>query len=463
MFIGYLLKWANREKEMKKIVVLGVLASLVSGFVFAQKVLTVEDAINIALKNNLTIKQSEMDLKLLETKNKYSWNSASPSFSLSGGVSGSKSGSLKEAENSASGGGMMGGGSSTFADADPTLGWNVSGSLRLTLSPSLATSIKSAQLAYESGEMSYENTKRSIELSVRKTFYSLLYFNENIELQERSLQTAKQTYESNLSKYQQGRLSELNLLNSQYSYESKIPAVSNLKTTFENNLTNFKITLGINVNEEIELVGNLSEIAASLVNFDTVDYKLDEVPSIISLKKNIEASENSLKATKYSAYGPSISFSGGVGSNGNIKPSGDPSLQVSYSASVSIPLDGYMPWSNSALNIESQKEALVKQKQNFEQTKLTTEINIKNSINSIMQAKEQLALYEKNVELMQKTYDMTRTAYNAGSSDLLSLQNTENNLYQAKYNVQNQRYTIISAVLELENTLGVPFGTLASK
>lgn len=64
------------------------------------------------------------------------------------------------------------------------------------------------------------------------------------------------------------------------------------------------------------------------------------------------------------------------------------------------------------------------------------------------------------MELMQKTYDMTRASYNAGSTDFLTLQKAEDNLYQAKYNVENQRYSIISAVLDLENTLGIEFGSL---
>ena len=55
---------------------------------------------------------------------------------------------------------------------------------------------------------------------------------------------------------------------------------------------------------------------------------------------------------------------------------------------------------------------------------------------------------------------MALAAYNAGSKDLLSLQTAADNLAGAKNTLQNQRYTIISAILDLENTLGVPFGTL---
>lgn len=430
---------------MKKLII-STFSMLISIFCFAQKTLTVDDAVKLAMENNITIKQGKMDLELLDLKNKFSWSGISPSLSLSGGVSGGKSGTKD-----------------TFADAKNSTTWNASGGVRFSFTPSLATTIKDAKLSYESGKMTYENTKRSIELSVRKTFYSLLYFNENLELQKRNLETAHETYKSNLSKFNQGRLSELNLLTSQYNYESKIPVVTNLQTTYDNNIDNFKVILGLDINDEIELTGNLEDLTSKELNNKLLDLNIEEIPSIKLLNKNIESAKNRLNAARFSAYGPSLSLSGSLGANGGIDPKRDETYSLSYSATLSIPLDGYMPWSNDAVKIKSQQETLEKQLQTLEQTKKTTEISIRNSYNSIKQAKTQLELYEKNVELMQKTCDMTRTAYNAGSSDLLTLQKAEDNLYQAKYNVQNQRYTIISAMLELENTLGINFGELTQE
>ena len=80
-----------------------------------------------------------------------------------------------------------------------------------------------------------------------------------------------------------------------------------------------------------------------------------------------------------------------------------------------------------------------------------------------MQAQNQLESLKKNVDLAQKTYDMTLNAYNHGSKDLLTLQNSADSLLSAKINLMQQKYTLISAVLDLENTLGIPFGSLGTK
>jgi outer membrane protein TolC len=127
---------------------------------------------------------------------------------------------------------------------------------------------------------------------------------------------------------------------------------------------------------------------------------------------------------------------------------------------VNVPLDGFFPWSSGKLNVQTAEESLEKLKMNLEQTRTQTTLTVKNSYNSILQNITQLELLEKSEELTQKAYEMSKNAYNMGSTDLLSLQQAEDNLYSARYSVQNQKYTILTSILTLEDTLGLPFGTL---
>ena len=436
---------------MKRAIIVLCLAASLSFFSTAQtgaRTITIDDAVNLALQNNLEIKQSKMDLDLLAKKNKYSWNSVSPSISASGGFNGN----------------------TPLGDGDTTFSYSLGASLNLNLTPALRTTMKKALLDYQSGQASLETTKRKIELSVRKTFYSLIYFNDNLEIQQRSLETAKQTYEANQVKYRQGRLAELQLLNSQYNYEKKIPDVENLKRNYQSNIDSFKLLLGLALEDEITLEGKLDEAVS--VHFDetilhTSLNSIEENAQIKALKQQIISTENTIQATKLSSYAPTVSFSVSENTNGSSKENPmagknawEPSSSLSYGVTVRVPLDGYFPWSSGKLNIESSEEALQKLKMNLEQTRTQTTLTVKNSYNSILQALTQLELLEKNVELTQKTYDMSKNAYNMGSVDLLSLQQAEDNLYSARYNVQNQKYTILTSILTLEDTLGLPYGTL---
>ena len=197
--------------------------------------ITVEDAVVLAADNNISLQRQRLTLDMLEKRNKSSWNGVSPSASLSGGLNKS----LNEGAEGVS--------------------YSFSASVRLSLTPSLMTSIKDAKLKYESGVTSYEDAVRQIELNVRKLFYSLLYTKESMSLQTRNMETARLRYENNRDKYNRGQLSELDLLQSQYSYESQRPSIESAEITYQNNVASFKQILGIPQNEKIELSGSLSD------------------------------------------------------------------------------------------------------------------------------------------------------------------------------------------------------------
>ncbi len=401
--------------------------------------LSITDAVELALENNISIKQSKLSLDLLEKQNKYSWNSISPSISLGAGITDSL----------------------PIDGRDNTLSYSISGSASLRFSPSLFTTIKSAQLALENGEISLESAKRSVEMSVRQTFYSLLNTQETITASGKTLEAAKRTYESNLEKYNRGQLDQLSLLSGQYNYESKIPTIQNAKNSYQSALDSFKQVLGIDLADEVNLVGSLDDILDVELNEDILNANIDEIPSVKSIMQSIKQTENALAASKYTAYGPTLSASYSYGGGGGIDPSMDYATRSNtIGVNVNIPLDGYLPWSNGALSIANQKKNLENYKLQLENAKTSAVINIRNSYNTIINAQSQLKIYQANLELMQRTYDMTNLAYANGSKDLNSLQNAEDNLENAARSVQQQKYTIINAVLNLENTLGVPFGTL---
>lgn len=409
--------------------------------------LTIEDAVSLAIQNNNSIKQSKLQLDLLEKQDKYSWNSVSPSLKLSGGLTDN----LPRTTNQ-----------SGATVTENTMSYSVGASVSVNLSPSLYTSIKAAEIAFESGEISYETAVRTVEMNVRQTFYSLLNMKETIESSQLTLDSAKRTYESNLEKYNRGQLDQLTLLTSQYNYEKQVPSVESAKYNYQSSLDSLKQVLGINLSDEVILEGSLDDILNVKLDENLKKQNLDEIPSVKSVLQSIKSTENNLLATKFSAWGPTLSLGYSYGGGGGISPSKDyASSANTITLNVAIPLDGYLPWSNGAMSIETQKSNLEQYKIQLDDARTSAMISIRNSYNTIENAQNQLKTYESNLELMQKTYDMTLIAYNNGSKDLSALETAQDNLSSARFSLQNQKYTIINAVLNLENTLGVPFGTLS--
>lgn len=421
---------------MKKVLLLTTIFLCGMVFCYSQeniRKLTVDDAVILAADNNISLQRQRISLNTLEKKKDTSWNGISPSLSASGNMS------IPFEENS-------------------KMSYSISASASLNFTPSLFTAIKTAKLNYENGVTSYENAVRTVELNVRKVFCNLLYTKENIQLQERKLETAKSLYESNLAKYNRGQLSELDLLNSQYNYESTIPTLQSLQINYDNSIATFKQTLGLNQSEEIELVGNIEDFLN--IGKIEINKNIEEVPAVKTILANMELAKTQLLATRFSAWGPSLSASYSYGKSGNFESSDLRTTGNALSLSLRIPLDGFLPWSNGALSIANQKANLQDLELQLKEKKESTELEIQNSIKKIEQAQAQLNVLENNVELAQKRYNMTLTAYNHGSKDLLTLQNASDALMTARINLSSQKITIFSAILDLENILGVPFGTL---
>lgn len=414
-----------------------VLFFSIAAFVFADEntiELSLEDAVKSALKNNVSIKQSEINLDAKKRESTYSWNSISPSISGTGRYS-----------------------KNIPSSSDDKASLSAGISLNATLSPSVYTSAKNAELNYSQQQLSYQNDLRSVELDVRKNYYSLLYKIEEISLKEKSLETSKNQYESNLAKYKRGTLSRLDVLSAQVSYQNDQLELKSLNAEMENSIASFKQLVGLPQNAKISLSGSFENIL-NLKNISIEGMELNSF-SIESLQKQIDSAKNSLLASRFTAYGPSLSASysynySSIDGGSNWDDNGTLSLQAS------IPLDGFLPWSSGSLNVQSKKDSLKSLELELEDAKVSLEVNISTLMNKINQCLENISLRKSSIELAQTTYEMTLESYSHGTKDLLSLQTASDNLLSAKVNLISEAYNLICAVLDLENAAGIPFGTL---
>ncbi|MDY3886951.1 MAG: TolC family protein [Treponema sp.] len=425
--------------KLKQILFLFILFSVFSWNVFSaendelskEKILTLEECISLAKENNLSIKVHKNTLNDLKRKNETSWNSVSPSIK----------------------------GDAAFQDdfVNKTESFAISGSLGLTLSTNLYSTIKGAKLNYENGLLTYNQAVKQIEMSVWKTFYDLIYKTEYFSFQSQNLLTAKKNYEQNLEKFKNGKISELDVMSSRVSYEQKKPVLEEARIDLTNNLELFKNIIGVDFDDEIKLDGSLDFL------LELKDIKLppkeNPSPDVQAAKFAVEIAENNLLAQRFSSYSPVITGTYKYGQTLNI----DNSLwneTSSLSVGVSIPLDSYLPWSSSAVSINSKKESLESAKLNLEDAEKSIRVNTENALRKINQIISMLEVSKETVALAKKTYEMTETAYNYGKTDFLTLQNASDNVLNAEVSLKNQAKTLMETLLDTEYLLGLEFGTI---
>ncbi len=397
--------------------------------------LTVDEAVELAKKNNVSVARSQITLDAVARAKAHSWNSMSPSAS----VSASSTVPIDALSDS---------------DSNYTASFGVSATVSVSLSANLFTSMNAAKIAYESGKLTFDDAVKSVELGVREAFYGLLYERENIILQERNLEIAKTQYNNNLAKYNQGRLSEIDVLSAEVNYKSKIPTVESVRTTFLNDLASFKQTLGLHLAEKIELAGTLDDLIN--LNEISVDVKNVQSSSIKLLEYELENAKNSVLEKRFSAFAPSLSAS----FNWSDGTASDAQKPASLKFSATIPLDGVLPWSTRNDAIDSAQDTVKDLELQLDNEKKNLARTVMSSLRSIKQSQESIKYKQANVTLAQKTYDMTAEAYNRGTKDLLTLQNANTSLLNAQVSLKSETLTLIKTILNLENTIGVDFGTL---
>lgn len=206
---------------------------------------------------------------------------------------------------------------------------------------------------------------------------------------------------------------------------------------------------------------NLKEISFDLLP------KVDKpAPDVKSAEYNVEIAKNSLLDSRFSAYAPTVtgSYSYGkvYGKNQKTDKYGWTTTNK-LSVGISVPLDGILPWSSSAVEIKEQKNALDTAEKVLEDAKTTVAVQTESYIRKINQAVKQLDSLKSTEKLAEQTYKMTLAAYNYGKTDFLSLQNANDSVLSAGVNLKSQAYTLISTILDLESVLGLEFGTLETK
>lgn len=409
--------------------------------------LSVEDAVKIAKENNVSVQQQKITLNAAQRTKDHSWNSLSPSLSV-GATSTVPVDALTSGDQTSS----------------YSASFELSATASLSLTANLYTTMQGAKIAYEQNKLSFEDAVRKIELSVRESYYELLYSKENIKLQEENLAIAKTQYENNLAKYNSGRLSEVDALSAEVNYKSKIPTVESARTTYKNAMDSFKQVLGLMLNDKVELTGSLDDcLYLKKIEVDIKNYKSS---SIKNLELKLESSKNTVLDKRFSAFAPSLNASLSW-SDGSWYVGADDAKDAKKSSSVrlsaSIPLDGALPWSAKNDAVDSAKDSVAGCELQLDDERKTFMRTVNSALRSIEQSQSSINYKQANVELAQKTYDMTLEAYNRGTKDLLSLQSANNTLLSAQVTLNSEILTLTKNIMELENTLGVDIGSLVKE
>jgi hypothetical protein len=91
----------------------------------------------------------------------------------------------------------------------------------------------------------------------------------------------------------------------------------------------------------------------------------------------------------------------------------------------------------------------------------STEIEIYNSVLTLEKTRISAETQQKTIDLAERTYRLTEQAYRAGLQDFLQVQSADLSRRQARVQMLEQQFNYLNGLVDLEYSIGVPFGTLS--
>ncbi|MCR5725752.1 MAG: TolC family protein [Treponema sp.] len=409
-------------------------------------VLTVDDAVEKALIAHLDVQRGKITLEQAAREYKHAWNSVLPSITASG--SGSETRVTED------------------SDTD-TVSLKAGVSASLSIDAGLGSKIKGLKASYEAGKATFEDTVRQTESAVRASFYNLLYLKEKWESAKSTCESYQRQYDQTSAKAKRGMASELDLLTAQVNLETAKPDVDSAEQTYMNALTSFLDTIGYELEpgDKVTLEGSLDYAeTAKAADYTLLETCVEQSSEVRALEDKLRIAALSRDSQKGSLYFPSLTASASVyplnWQNEKVSGSTTDTPNWSVSLGLSLPLDSYLPGSSARDTIASLTDTVKDYELQLENKKKTVRTETMEKLKGIELSQKNLKARHLNVELAQKSYEMTEDAYSRGTKDLLTLQSALDTLRTAQLQLREEQYTLISSVLDLEQSLSLPSGTL---
>ncbi|HNZ28073.1 MAG TPA: TolC family protein [Spirochaetota bacterium] len=441
--------------------------------------LTVDEAVDLALKNNLGLESERLKLEQKKWAMYTSWNPLIPSTKLSFSLA-----RLNERKSISATvpfdnpmdpmdtasipdvGTMYSNVLKTDPIDMPEWGASLSFDTTFVLNAYIVFSIYNSVLDYNSGKINIEIAEKKIERDVRKNYYNLLLIRQNTELLKESVKAAENRYNQAVANYKNGLVPEYTMLAAQVAYENMKPAVLEIENGYFLAALSFKQTLGLKSEVELNFVNGMDTPVVREFNCDELIEKyIDNRLDVQSLYRSMNILKNvrnitiasmtptfmfraSVDPTFQKDAGKDAWFGDSTYMNDNWKQNSG-MLMFSFS----LPLDYYFPFSSKQMDLVNNNYQLKQTEIAMRQLKNGAELEIKSLVLKLQKSINSLNTLRMTYELAQKTYNLAEIAYKAGSKELLEVQNSELEYKKAKNNILQEEYNYTTALLDLEYAL----------
>lgn len=439
----------------------------------ATKVISIEQALEIALSENASVKVADMEVLRTGYARKGSYASLFPQIDGNAAYQRTikKQVMYMDFDMPGMGGGEGEGDSSSSSSSSSSAAasgfevgrWNtwsagVSASMPL-VNAQLWQSLKISDMDVELAVEKARSSKLEMVKQVKQAYFACLLAKEAFGVYKSVYENALANLEQTQRKYNAQKASELDLARAKTSLANAIPNVFDAENSVVLSLWQLKAVMGVDLSEEIDVDGTLLDYDDELLEV-SVCMEQPDLSGNSSLRQlDIQAQQlaASIKAQKYASL-PSIALSFSYSINAMTNDFKFNTYRWSpYSyvgLSLQVPIFAGGKRANAVRQARVQADELAVQAQ---ETERQLRIAIRQCLNTMDTAVKSYSSALSAVESAVKAYDIASKSYSVGKNTLTDLNDAQLALTQARLTSSQAVYNYLVAKANLESHIGADF------
>ena len=306
--------------------------------------------------------------------------------------------------------------------------------------------VKLDQFSEEQAELQAQETANSIQERIAQIYSQILYLAENVKVNEQMLETSLKNEERGQEMVNVGKMSKADLAQLSAQRANDEYSIVEAKSQLMNYKLQLKQLLEITDNEQFDVaipeIGD-DQVLAQIPEMQTVyEQALLSRPEIERLQLAIKSSDVSVSIAK-AGWMPSVNLTGGITTSTNSLSGTDWGSQIKSNVNTSLGVGVTMPIYDGRSTKTAVNKAKISQLQaqfNLQDQQKTLYSDIQQYWLNAWTNQQKYQAAKSSVESAQQSYDLLSEQFRLGLKNIVELMTGKDNLLSAQQNQLQSKY-----------------------
>lgn len=310
--------------------------------------------------------------------------------------------------------------------------------------------LERAEINLENAKRNFTHAEQNLIYDVKVAFYNLYKLKENFKITEEKVKQSEESFLTAQNKFKAGLIAEVEALQLEVDLASSKNDLLSAKSSFDEQADNFKLLIGLDLVEEIDIISDLKYSSVFIDVESAVESALTNRSDFLNKKSDIYLSElNVEEVDARREIKLEINARYGISNNDEEFSSLFNELldDVNLALTLSLPV---WDWGQNSRQVEAAEANLMNQKLTYNNMKKTIENDVIATINRINSAKARVEVLSKSVEIAEKSYQISIERFSSGTISSFDLSQMQLRLTEAKNNSISALIDYNLAIADLE-------------